>query len=102
MVMFWSCSVCYFTPVLLPVLFDGLLWCSRLSENGKRRVNYYLKHLLVDEDNKALNWIAALKEVMHPILVRHPVERPCLSGIRGWQVMADVDSSALPLQSVNA
>jgi len=34
-------------PNLLKVLLDGLVWRSRLAENGRRRVNYYVKHLIV-------------------------------------------------------
>jgi len=34
-------------PQLLPVLFDGLFWRSHLAVNGNRRVNYYIKFLLV-------------------------------------------------------
>ena len=40
---------------------DGLIWCSRLTESGMRRVNYYVKHLIIDEEgelSKTLSWIA--------------------------------------------
>merc|ERR1719210_1209228 len=40
--------LCADAPALLPVLFDGLVWRSRTAENGLRRVNYYVKHLVVD------------------------------------------------------
>merc|ERR1719356_1884552 len=40
--------LCMDAPALLPTLFDGLIWRSRTSEGGYRRVNYYIKHLLVD------------------------------------------------------
>merc|ERR1719453_2222092 len=51
--------LCNDAPALLPVLFDGLIWRSRLTEGGMRRVNYYIKHLLVDSNgnfNQALDW----------------------------------------------
>merc|ERR1719162_1346677 len=51
-------------PALLPKLLDGLIWRSRTTENGLRRANYYLKHLLIDADNKfspTLSWIARTK-----------------------------------------
>merc|ERR1719162_1994904 len=35
-------------PTLVTELLDGLLWRSRLSQNGVRRTNYFLQHLLVD------------------------------------------------------
>merc|ERR1719296_235992 len=34
-------------PGLLPTLLDGLIWRSRATENGMRRVNYYVKYLIV-------------------------------------------------------
>merc|ERR1719436_2176358 len=52
--------LCSDVPVLLPTLLDGLIWRSRFTENGQRRVNYYVKHLLVDADgqfNQATEWI---------------------------------------------
>merc|ERR1719230_2308137 len=60
-------------PTLLPKLLDGLIWRSRTTENGIRRANYYLRHLLVDSDQKfspTLGWIAKTKD---PRLVCHPV-----------------------------
>merc|ERR1719282_2151937 len=33
--------LCDEAPALLPTLFDGLVWRSRVTENGVRRVNYY-------------------------------------------------------------
>jgi hypothetical protein len=65
--------LCNEAPVLLPRLLDGLIWRSRTTENGQRRVNYYLKHLLVDEDGKfspTLSWISKTQD---PKLVCHPV-----------------------------
>merc|ERR1719436_19097 len=42
--------LCLDAPALLPVLLDGLIWRSRVTENGQRRVNYYIKHLLIDAE----------------------------------------------------
>jgi len=56
-------------------LLDGLLWRSRATESGKRRVNYYIKYILVGEDsgiNEAMSWIQQLgdpKLVCHPVLI---------------------------------
>jgi len=58
---------------LLPVLLDGLIWRSRATEDGKRRVNYYIKHLLVDAEGnfaKATEWLTDNKD---PKIVCHPV-----------------------------
>merc|ERR1740121_1797671 len=65
--------LCSDAPALLPVLLDGLIWRSRTTENGARRVNYYVKHLLVDEAggfNKAVEWITDSKD---PKIVCHPM-----------------------------
>merc|ERR1719414_1408730 len=67
--------LCADAPALLPVLLDGLIWRSRLTDGGVRRVNYYLKHLLVDSEggfSKSLDWINEKKDpkiICHPILV---------------------------------
>lgn len=60
---------------LLPVLLDGLLWHSRITIGGRRRVNYYVKHLIVDSQGrfaKALEWLTTLGDpqiVCHGVLV---------------------------------
>jgi len=62
-------------PALMPALLDGLIWRSRLTSNGYRRVNYYIKHLLVDAEggfSKAIQWITDAQDaklVCHPIVV---------------------------------
>jgi hemoglobin-like flavoprotein len=46
-------------PVMLPHLLDGLVWRSRVTVNGHRRVNYFLKDLLCGPDGsfqKTLEW----------------------------------------------
>lgn len=40
--------ICTDGPDLLPTLFNGLIWRSRQAENGVRRVNYFIKYLIVD------------------------------------------------------
>merc|ERR1719379_1663870 len=37
---------------LVPKLLDGLIWRSRLTEYGMRRVNYYVKHLIIYKEVK--------------------------------------------------
>merc|ERR1719183_1634981 len=54
--------LCDQAPDIVPKLLDGLIWRSRNTEAGMRRVNYYVKHLLIDEDglfSKTLLWITA-------------------------------------------
>eukprot|EP00931_Biecheleriopsis_adriatica_P044428 TRINITY_DN2541_c0_g1_i2.p1 TRINITY_DN2541_c0_g1~~TRINITY_DN2541_c0_g1_i2.p1 ORF type:complete len:578 (-),score=129.09 TRINITY_DN2541_c0_g1_i2:275-1930(-) len=58
---------------LLPYLFDGLIWRSRVAVNGQRRVNYYVKHLVQDAEgnfNQALEWLVEGKD---PKIICHPV-----------------------------
>merc|ERR1712226_1484383 len=65
--------LCLDAPALMPTLLDGLIWRSRITENGVRRVNYYLKHLLVDDHgdfSKTIEWITDNND---PKLVCHPV-----------------------------
>jgi hypothetical protein len=62
-------------PSLIPQLFHGLIWRSRLTQNGSRRVNYFIKHLLIDPEGKfaqTLMWVLRTKDakiVCHPTLV---------------------------------
>jgi len=65
--------LCVDAPALLPTLLDCLVWRSRTTENGLRRVNYYIRHLLMDENgdfSKATEWLTDNKD---PKLVCHPV-----------------------------
>ncbi|CAE7221390.1 unnamed protein product [Symbiodinium pilosum] len=60
-------------PTLLEVLLDKLVWRSRLVVGGHRRVNLFLKHLLVDEEGKfagATQWICNMQD---PVIVTHCV-----------------------------
>merc|ERR1719502_1869109 len=65
--------LCDQAPDLVPKLLDGLIWRSRSTENGMRRVNYYVKHLLVDEDGNFSKTIAWICNARDPKLVCHPV-----------------------------
>merc|ERR1719217_1436225 len=62
-------------PGLVVPLLDGLIWRSRLTVNGYRRVNYYLKYLLVDPEGKFaknMEWVVKSKDprlMVHPMLV---------------------------------
>lgn len=62
-------------PSLFPELMDGLIWRSRMTQGGQRRVNYYIKHLMVDGEGKFarnLEWVLKAQDpkiVCHPVLV---------------------------------
>uniref|UniRef100_A0A7S2QH07 Globin family profile domain-containing protein n=2 Tax=Zooxanthella nutricula TaxID=1333877 RepID=A0A7S2QH07_9DINO len=68
-------KLCNDAPVLLNPLLDGLIWRSRFAEGGFRRVNYYVKHLVIDGEghfSKALEWLIGNgdpKIICHPIIV---------------------------------
>ncbi|CAE7429940.1 cnot9, partial [Symbiodinium sp. CCMP2456] len=61
---------------LLPALLDGLVWRSKRAINGARRVNFYVKHLVVNKDgafSAALKAIADAKDVKiisHQVVVQ--------------------------------
>eukprot|EP00429_Kryptoperidinium_foliaceum_P014543 CAMPEP_0176039152 /NCGR_PEP_ID=MMETSP0120_2-20121206/19407_1 /TAXON_ID=160619 /ORGANISM="Kryptoperidinium foliaceum, Strain CCMP 1326" /LENGTH=1114 /DNA_ID=CAMNT_0017372547 /DNA_START=67 /DNA_END=3411 /DNA_ORIENTATION=- len=65
--------LCMDAPGLLPALLDGLIWRSRLTESGRRRVVYFAKHLIVNQDGefaRAIEWIVQKRD---PKVVCHPV-----------------------------
>ncbi|CAE7188346.1 wss2 [Symbiodinium necroappetens] len=60
-------------PTLLEVLLDKLVWRSRVVVGGQRRVNFFIKHLLVDADGQfagATQWICQMQD---PVIVVHCV-----------------------------
>lgn len=63
-------------PMLLPVLLQGLVWRSRIAQDGMRRVNYYVKHLLVNQEDdsvsETLSWLVGAKNprtMAHEVIV---------------------------------
>eukprot|EP00439_Symbiodinium_sp_Y106_P027142 s570_g3.t1 len=74
--------LCSDASTLLWTLFDGLVWRSRLVQNGQRRVNYYIKHLVQDVEGNfspALKWLAHHKDprlVCHGVVVTFAASRP--------------------------
>jgi len=68
-------KLCNQAPLLLPEFLDRLVWRSRLTHNGLRRVNYFVKHLIVDQEggpSATLEWVGKSQDVSivcHPVLV---------------------------------
>lgn len=68
-------KLCNDAPALLNTLLDGLIWRSRIASNGHRRVNYYVKHLLITPEgtvSDTLSWLVAAKDpksMTHPVIV---------------------------------
>eukprot|EP00929_Paragymnodinium_shiwhaense_P052608 TRINITY_DN26354_c0_g2_i1.p1 TRINITY_DN26354_c0_g2~~TRINITY_DN26354_c0_g2_i1.p1 ORF type:complete len:1139 (-),score=307.76 TRINITY_DN26354_c0_g2_i1:137-3553(-) len=87
-------------PSLLPTLLEGLIWRSRQTAGGLRRVNFYVEHLLVTSDggvNQAIEWLAASKDVKiiaHPLIafvadtIWAGVVRKQFSGSKVWFVFS--------------
>ncbi|CAE7287907.1 RUB1 [Symbiodinium natans] len=64
-------KLCMSAPFLLNTLLDGLVWRSRLTSRGLRRVNYYVKYLVQELDgspSQALQWLV---EYNDPKVIRH-------------------------------
>eukprot|EP00435_Cladocopium_sp_Y103_P009437 s3628_g2.t1 len=60
-------------PELLPTMLDGMIWRSRTTVAGMRRVNYYLKHLLVDEEGRFATAMSSVVKLSDPNLAVHPL-----------------------------
>eukprot|EP00929_Paragymnodinium_shiwhaense_P020513 TRINITY_DN13656_c0_g2_i2.p1 TRINITY_DN13656_c0_g2~~TRINITY_DN13656_c0_g2_i2.p1 ORF type:complete len:620 (-),score=126.44 TRINITY_DN13656_c0_g2_i2:399-2150(-) len=60
-------------PDLVPTLFDGLLWRSTVNDNGFRRVNYYLKQLIMNSEGERPDTFQLLTANQDPKLVCHPM-----------------------------
>jgi hypothetical protein len=58
---------------LLPTLLNGLIWRSRVTVRGERRVNYYVKHLIVDLDGNFSTNLEWLVDHEDPKIICHPV-----------------------------
>jgi len=65
--------LCTEAPMIVPVVLDGLVWRSRLTEKGTRRVNVYFKHLLLDEAGGFHGALSAVAELRDSKLACHPV-----------------------------
>lgn len=65
--------LCQDAPSLLPTLLEGLVWRSRHTKNGLRRVNYYVKHLIITVDGHQSDALKALVESQDPKIISHPV-----------------------------
>lgn len=60
-------------PQLLPTLLDGLIWRSRATQGRLRRVNYYLKPLLMDAEGGFSDAIGCITKLQNPKVVCHPI-----------------------------
>jgi len=65
--------LCLDAPALLPTLLDGLIWRSRVTENGQRRVNYYIKYFVQDMEGNFSKVTEVITDNGDPAIVCHPV-----------------------------
>merc|ERR1719450_734718 len=65
--------LCVDAPALMPTLLDGLIWRSRVTENGQRRVNYYIKYFIVDAEGGFSKTTEVMTDNGDPTIVCHPV-----------------------------
>lgn len=65
--------LCVDAPQLLPTLLEGLIWRSSQPEGRVRRVNYYIKHLLVKTDGSFSDTLQWLTEAGDPKILAHEV-----------------------------
>eukprot|EP00930_Biecheleria_cincta_P001710 TRINITY_DN102820_c0_g1_i1.p1 TRINITY_DN102820_c0_g1~~TRINITY_DN102820_c0_g1_i1.p1 ORF type:complete len:1190 (-),score=140.29 TRINITY_DN102820_c0_g1_i1:71-3640(-) len=63
------------SPKLLQTLLDGLIWRShRTTPDGlKRRVNYFVKHLLLNQKGKFSDGLRSIAGTGDPALVTNPI-----------------------------
>mmetsp|Transcript_38322 Transcript_38322/g.88621 ORF Transcript_38322/g.88621 Transcript_38322/m.88621 type:complete len:1254 (+) Transcript_38322:36-3797(+) len=60
-------------PELLTTMLDGMIWRSQVVVAGMRRVNYYIKHLLVDENGKFSSAMECIVKLRDPEIAVHPI-----------------------------
>ena len=65
--------ICSEAPTLLQTFLEGLVWRSRITKDGLRRVNYYVKNLAIDGQGHFAGALAALVALGDPKIIRHPV-----------------------------
>jgi len=65
--------LCRDAPQLLPTLLEGLVWRGDRPEGRLRRVNYYIKHLLVDSDGTFSGNFQTLVAAGDPKIMAHEV-----------------------------
>ncbi|CAJ1410968.1 unnamed protein product [Effrenium voratum] len=64
--------MCHSAPSLLTPLLEGLIWRSRQTNDGFRRVNYYIQYLIQDLEGNFNDTFLWLVEFADPKVVSHP------------------------------
>lgn len=74
---------------LLPTFLEGLVWRSRTCVDGMRRVNYYVKNLILNAQGGFPDGLGNLVEVGDPQLISHPVCNLCSDVLWGGIAMKE-------------
>ena len=64
--------ICSEAPMILETFLEGLVWRSRLTKDGLRRVNYYVKNLVIDAQGSFSGALQALVRLGDPKKISHP------------------------------
>ncbi|CAE7529874.1 unnamed protein product [Symbiodinium pilosum] len=64
--------LCREAPTLIPTLLDGLIWRSARTDAGRRRVNFYVKHLLVNQEGEPAEFLREICTTKDPKIMVHP------------------------------
>lgn len=65
--------ICTEATTILETFLEGLVWRSRLTKDGLRRVNFYVKNLFLDSHGHFAGALAALVGLGDPKIISHPV-----------------------------
>jgi len=65
--------LCTDAPSLLSMLMQGLVWRSRHTKNAMRRVNYYVKYLVINQEGGLSDALKSLAASSDPKIVSDPV-----------------------------
>lgn len=64
--------LCREAPTLIPTLLNGLIWRSARTDSGLRRVNFYVKHLLVNQEGEPAEFLREICTIKDPKIMVHP------------------------------
>ncbi|CAE7205083.1 unnamed protein product [Symbiodinium sp. CCMP2456] len=64
--------LCREAPTLIPTLLNGLIWRSARTDSGLRRVNFYVKHLLVNQEGEPAEFLREICTTKDPKIMVHP------------------------------
>eukprot|EP00931_Biecheleriopsis_adriatica_P056265 TRINITY_DN33336_c0_g1_i1.p1 TRINITY_DN33336_c0_g1~~TRINITY_DN33336_c0_g1_i1.p1 ORF type:complete len:1164 (+),score=258.15 TRINITY_DN33336_c0_g1_i1:126-3617(+) len=65
--------ICREAPTLIWPLLDGLCWRSRRTSDGLRRANYYIQHLIINQEGEPAEFLRELCSLKDPKIMCHAV-----------------------------